>query len=103
MIMNYLAEGELHPFQILNKQYITKTLVSYDTLFRLVQTLVELEKFKIDVTPSQWLRHRLWELVTEIENEGGEVRLHDIVHSLYSDPKVVSSELPPCLSRCGYS
>lgn len=84
-ILEFLQEGELHPYQIVGKKYINKALSSYDTVFRLVQVLGELRKFQIDITPSQWLRHRLYEIWKE---QGDDFNLGKTVHNLYHDPKV---------------
>ncbi|KAM7190995.1 hypothetical protein V8F20_009533 [Naviculisporaceae sp. PSN 640] len=84
-ILEFLQEGELHPYQIVGKKYINKGLASYDTVFRLVQVLGELRKFQIDITPSQWLRHRLYEIWKE---QGDDFNLGRTVHNLYHDPKV---------------
>ncbi|KAK3374580.1 hypothetical protein B0H63DRAFT_400251 [Podospora didyma] len=86
-ILRYLKEGELHPYQIVAKPYINKSLVSYDTLFRLVQVLEELAKFNTDVSPSQWLRQRLHEISVE---QGDSFNLGKTVHDLYHDPKVTT-------------
>ncbi|KAL1840001.1 hypothetical protein VTJ49DRAFT_918 [Mycothermus thermophilus] len=65
-ILKFLEDGELHPYQLVGKAWINHRITNYDTLFRLAQLLSEeLPKFKLDVTPSQWLRHRIAELHTE--------------------------------------
>ncbi|KAL2123723.1 hypothetical protein VTJ04DRAFT_88 [Mycothermus thermophilus] len=65
-ILKFLKDGELHPYQLIGKAYINHRITNYDTLFRLAQLLSEeLPKFKLDVTPSQWLRHRICELFEE--------------------------------------
>ncbi|KAK0647170.1 hypothetical protein B0T16DRAFT_173151 [Cercophora newfieldiana] len=86
-VLKFLADGKLHPYQIFGKQYVNKSLANYDTLYRLVQILEELEKFKIDITPSQWLRQRLCELCAEM---GDDFSLPKTVHDLYHDPKVMA-------------
>ncbi|KAK1827014.1 hypothetical protein QBC39DRAFT_185612 [Podospora conica] len=86
-ILKFLEEGELHPFQIMGKEHVRKTLANYDKLFRMTQILDELTKFKIDVTPSQWLRHRLCEV---LEEKGDKFDLAQTVNDLYHDPKVVA-------------
>ncbi|KAK3681103.1 hypothetical protein B0T22DRAFT_388587 [Podospora appendiculata] len=86
-ILRFLQEGELHPYQILGKPYVNKQLTNYDTLFRMVQVLEELQKFAIDITPSQWLRQRLCEVCVEM---GDNFNLAKTIHDLYHDPKVVS-------------
>ncbi|KAK4215520.1 hypothetical protein QBC37DRAFT_281555 [Rhypophila decipiens] len=84
-ILEFLRDGELHPYQLVGKKYMTKGLGSYDTVFRLVQVLGELRKFQIDITPTQWLRHRLYEVWKE---KGDSFSLSKTVHNLYHDPKV---------------
>ncbi|KAK5655324.1 hypothetical protein OQA88_5891 [Cercophora sp. LCS_1] len=86
-ILKFLEQGEFHPYQLIGKKYLTKTFLNYDTLFRMVQILDELGKFKIDITPSQWLRQRLHEVC---EEQGDEFNLAKTVHDLYHDPKVIS-------------
>jgi hypothetical protein len=84
-ILKYLRDGEVHPYQIVGKQWITKSLIGYDTLFRMVQILDELPKFNIDMLPSQWLRQRLHEIHLE---KGASFDLSKTIHDLYHDPKV---------------
>lgn len=86
-ILKFLEEGELHPFQIMGKEHVKKALGNYDKLFRMTQILDELTKFAIDVTPSQWLRHRLCEV---LEEQGDKFDLAHTVNDLYHDPKVVA-------------
>ncbi|KAK4443255.1 hypothetical protein QBC34DRAFT_417327 [Podospora aff. communis PSN243] len=86
-ILKFLAEGELHPYQIFGKEHVNRQLANYDTLYRMVQILEELAKFNIDVTPSQWLRQRLYEIYMEL---GDEFNLSKTVQDLYHDPKVMS-------------
>lgn len=86
-ILKFLEEGELHPFQIMGKEHVKKGLANYDKLFRMTQILDELTKFSIDVTPSQWLRHRLCEV---LEEQGDKFDLAHTVNDLYHDPKVVA-------------
>jgi len=86
-ILKFLVEGELHPYQIVGKQYVNRQLANYDTLYRMVQILEELAKFNIDMTPSQWLRQRLHEVCLET---GDEFNLAKTVHDLYHDPKVIA-------------
>lgn len=86
-ILKFLEEGELHPFQIMGKDHVKKALGNYDKLFRMTQILDELTKFAINVTPSQWLRHRLCEV---LEEQGDKFDLAHTVNDLYHDPKVVA-------------
>ncbi|OIW22722.1 hypothetical protein CONLIGDRAFT_586657 [Coniochaeta ligniaria NRRL 30616] len=84
-VLKYLREGPLHPLQIIAKPFITKKVFNYDTIHRLVQILDELLKFKIDVTPAQWVRHRLHQKFLE---KGDEFNLDEEIDALYHDPKV---------------
>lgn len=87
-IFEFLEQGEISPYQLLGKQYVQSGkggITSYDTLFRLSETLAELSKFKLDITPVEWLRHRLWELM---ESEGNKFNLSKTIHDFYHDPKL---------------
>lgn len=87
-IFEFLDEGEISPYQLLGKPYVQTGkggITSYDTLFRLSETLSALEKFKLDITPVEWLRHRLWELFSA---EGSRFNLSKTIHDFYRDPKL---------------
>ncbi|KAB5518003.1 hypothetical protein GE09DRAFT_978723 [Coniochaeta sp. 2T2.1] len=84
-VLKYLREGPIHPLQIIAKRFVTKKLFNYDTIHRLVQILDELLKFKIDVTPAQWVRHRLHQKFLE---KGEDFSLDEEVDALYHDSKV---------------
>ncbi|KAL0931484.1 uncharacterized protein CTRU02_214219 [Colletotrichum truncatum] len=87
LIMKFLKEGNFNPYQLISKKYITQRLVSYDTVFRLADTLKNLEGFKtLDITPLEWLRQRLHELIIE---SGPEFNLAKIIHDFYHDRKYV--------------
>ena len=87
-ILEFLDKGEISPYQLLSKNY-THTgkgaITSYDTLFRLCESLSELSKFKLDVTPVEWLRHRLYEIMLE---RGPNFNVAKIIHDFYHDPKL---------------
>lgn len=86
LVLEFLANGEFHPYQLMAKHLINKTYTGYDNLYRMVQVLHELARFKqLDVTPSQWLRHRLHEMH---EEQGDKFNLGKAVENLYSDPKL---------------
>ncbi|KAK3950050.1 hypothetical protein QBC32DRAFT_24833 [Pseudoneurospora amorphoporcata] len=86
LILEFLANGEFHPYQLMAKHLINKAYTGYDNLYRMVQVLQELARFKqLDVTPSQWLRHRLHEMHEEL---GDKFNLGKAVENLYSDPKL---------------
>ncbi|PSR81102.1 hypothetical protein BD289DRAFT_454939 [Coniella lustricola] len=84
-IVDFLQNGAIHPYQLLGKKFITKALVSYDTIFRLAQVLEELPKLNIDVNPVDWVRERMHELYLE---EGESFSLAKTVHELYHDAKL---------------
>ncbi|KFA77493.1 hypothetical protein S40288_04263 [Stachybotrys chartarum IBT 40288] len=87
-ILEFLEHGDISPYQLLNKSYMyggKGGITSYDTLFRLADTLSELAKFKLDITPLEWLRHRLHELVLE---DGQHFNLAKTMHQFYNDPKL---------------
>ncbi|KAK3400919.1 hypothetical protein B0T20DRAFT_495099 [Sordaria brevicollis] len=86
LVLEFLANGEFHPYQLMAKHLINKAYTGYDNLYRMVQVLEELKRFKqLDVTPSQWLRHRLHEIHEEL---GDKFNLGKAVEGLYSDPKL---------------
>ncbi|KAK3937984.1 hypothetical protein QBC46DRAFT_171470 [Diplogelasinospora grovesii] len=93
-IIKFLQEGDLHPYQILAKPFITERLTHYDTVFRMVQVLEELPKFSIDMSPSQWLRQRLHEIYTEM---GDNFNLAKTIHHMYHDAKVQALRI-----KCGF-
>ena len=85
-------EKQISPYQLLGKRFMHSSkggITSYDTLFRLCETLSELSKFHLDVTPVDWLRQRLHELMVE-KDSGGErnFNLPKTVHDFYHDPKL---------------
>lgn len=85
--LKFLQRGDFHPFQIVGKQWVTPSLVHYDTIFRMVATLEELAKFKMDVTPLQWLRQRLHEIYTDRPKD---FKLDRVVAKMYHDPKLAN-------------
>jgi hypothetical protein len=87
-ILSFLDEGEINPYQLLSKRYTksaTGSIISYDTLFRLAETLSELSKFNLKVKPVEWLRHRLHELIVE---KGPAFNYTATIHSFYHDEKL---------------
>ncbi|KAJ0104385.1 hypothetical protein J7T55_011170 [Diaporthe amygdali] len=84
-IMTFLQKTDFHPYQLVGKKWITKGLVSYDTIFRLAQVIEELPKLGVDVTPVAWVRQRMHELSVE---QGENFSLAKTVHELYHDPKL---------------
>lgn len=84
-ILKFLENSDFHPYQLVNKKFITKGLVNYDTVFRLAQVVEELPKLNVDVTPVEWIRERMHELH---EEQGDSFNLNKTVHELYHDPKL---------------
>lgn len=89
-IMDFLHKTDFHPYQLVNKKFVNKALVSYDTIFRLAQVVDELPKLNVDVTPLEWVRERMHELY---EEQGDSFNLSRIVHELYHDPKLKALRL----------
>ncbi|KAK2605902.1 hypothetical protein QQS21_003742 [Conoideocrella luteorostrata] len=89
-ILEFLEEGEISPYQLLAKQYTHTgkgTITAYDTLFRMCETLGELAKFRLDISPIEWLRHRLHEIIQE---EGVNFNYSKTMHDFYHDPKLAA-------------
>lgn len=84
-ILEFLQKGPIHPYQLVGKKFISKALISYDTVFRLAQVIEELPKFGVDIPPVDWIRERLYELHIE---EGEKFTLSRTVHDLYRDRKL---------------
>ncbi|PHH59106.1 hypothetical protein CDD81_3801 [Ophiocordyceps australis] len=87
-ILEFLESGEISPYQLVAKKFMNTgkgAIISYDTLFRLCETLSELAKFNLDVTPVEWLRHRLHEIKVE---KGSGFNVSRTVHDFYHDPKL---------------
>lgn len=89
-IMDFLHNADFHPYQLVSKKFVTKGLVSYDTIFRLAQVVEELPKLGVDVTPVEWVRERMHELY---EEQGDNFSLSRTVHELYHDPKLKTLRL----------
>ncbi|KZZ99613.1 hypothetical protein AAL_02185 [Moelleriella libera RCEF 2490] len=89
-ILEFLEEGDISPYQLLSKKYTHTgkgTITAYDTLFRMCETLGELAKFRLDISPVEWLRHRLHELIHEL---GADFNYSKIMHDFYHDPKLAA-------------
>lgn len=90
-IMAFLDNADFHPYQLVGKKFMSKGLVSYDTIFRLAQVIDELPKLfaklKVDMTANDWVRERMHELYTE---HGEFFSLSKTVHELYHDPKLMA-------------
>ncbi|KAF5576104.1 hypothetical protein FPCIR_12784, partial [Fusarium pseudocircinatum] len=89
-ILEFHENGPISPHQLLSKKYIQPgkgSITSYDTLFRLAETISELEKFNLDISPVDWMRQRLHEL---IEVQGANFNLPRIIHEFYHDSKLAA-------------
>lgn len=89
-ILEFHETGPISPYQLLSKKYTQSGkggITSYDTLFRLSETMSELEKFKLDIEPVEWMRQRLHELILA---EGASFNLPRTVHDFYHDPKLTA-------------
>ncbi|OAQ73498.2 hypothetical protein VFPPC_01198 [Pochonia chlamydosporia 170] len=87
-ILEFLREGEISPYQLLSKQYTHTgkgTITAYDTVFRMCETLSELAKYRLDISPVEWLRQRFHELILE---KGANFNYSKIMHDFYHDPKL---------------
>lgn len=89
-IMKFMDTADFHPYQLVGKKFITKSLLSYDTIFRLAQVIEELPKVHAklgitNITPLDWVRERMHELYVE---QGEAFSLSRTVHELYHDPKL---------------
>ncbi|ORY63474.1 uncharacterized protein BCR38DRAFT_410390 [Pseudomassariella vexata] len=87
-VLDYLKEGEFHPYQYVGKEMMQKfykTFINYDTMFRLVNVHEELKKFDLDVTPLEWLRHRMHEVSVA---QGDKFSLSKYTHDLYHDARL---------------
>ncbi|KAI0834481.1 hypothetical protein F5Y06DRAFT_155460 [Hypoxylon sp. FL0890] len=84
-IIDFLRNEKWHPYQFVGKEMMNKfykTFINYDTMFRLVNVHEELKKFDLDVTPIEWLRQRMYDLV---EAQGDRFSLSRTTHDLYHD------------------
>ncbi|KAI1060847.1 hypothetical protein LB506_007475 [Fusarium annulatum] len=89
-ILEFHEKGPISPYQLLGKRYIQAGkggITSYDTLFRLSETISELEKFNLDISPVDWMRQRLHEL---IQTQGHNFNLPRTIHDFYHDSKLTS-------------
>ncbi|KAM6505462.1 hypothetical protein FSOLCH5_014679 [Fusarium solani] len=98
-ILEFHEQGPVSPYQLLSKKYIQSGkggITSYDALFRLSETMPELEKFKLDIQPIEWMRQRLHELILA---EGASFNLPRTIHDFYHDPKLTAlrPSAKPCL------
>lgn len=88
-ILKFLENGEISPYQLLSKPFLQMgngTITSYNTLYRLCETLDALAEYKMDVKPVDWLRKRLYELSSE---QGAMFSLSKTICDFYHDTKLV--------------
>ncbi|KAH7461600.1 hypothetical protein BFJ63_vAg19059 [Fusarium oxysporum f. sp. narcissi] len=89
-ILEFHEKGPISPYQLLGKRYIEAGkggITSYNALFRLAETISELEKFNSDVSPVDWMRQRLDEL---IQTQGDKFNLPRTLEHFYNDTKLAS-------------
>ncbi len=89
-ILKFLEQGAISPYQLLSKRFMSVgkgSITSYDTLFRLCETIEALANYKTDVEPVDWLRQRLHEL---IEAQGTGFNFSKTIHDFYNDPKLAA-------------
>ncbi|KAI3571479.1 hypothetical protein IWW34DRAFT_874073 [Fusarium oxysporum f. sp. albedinis] len=75
-ILEFHEQGPVSPYQLLSKKYTQSGkggITSYDTLFRLSETMSELEKFNLDIQPFEWI-----------------FNLPRTIHDFYHDPKLTA-------------
>ncbi|XWW97925.1 hypothetical protein V2A60_005921 [Cordyceps javanica] len=87
-ILKFLEQGPISPYQLLSKRFMSVgkgSITSYDTLFRLCETIDTLANYKMDVEPVEWLRQRLYEL---IEAQGTSFNFSKTMHDFYNDAKL---------------
>ncbi|KAI3572145.1 hypothetical protein IWW34DRAFT_893198 [Fusarium oxysporum f. sp. albedinis] len=89
-ILEFHEKGPISSYQLLGKRYIQGVIggiTSYNTLFRLSETISELEKFNLDISPVDWIRQRLHEL---IQTQGHNFNLPRTLEHFYNDSKLTS-------------
>jgi hypothetical protein len=86
VITEFLKNGEISPFQLLNKEFINSGNIfkCFLRLFRLANTLRQLSTKDIGIKPVQWLRHRLYELINE---QGDDFNLANTIMNFHKDKK----------------
>ncbi|TEA14446.1 hypothetical protein C8034_v003312 [Colletotrichum sidae] len=92
-ILAFLRDASFSPYQLVSKKYMSPKLASYDTVFRLADTLGSLGELpSLDVAPLEWLRHRLHEIIVQHETDpdkDGKFNLAKTIHDFYHDSKLV--------------
>ncbi|KAL2752351.1 hypothetical protein ACRALDRAFT_1072316 [Sodiomyces alcalophilus JCM 7366] len=90
-MLEFLEKSTFHPFQLVAKKYMdAKRLAAFDTLFRLAETIRTLSTNGLDVTPEEWLRHRLQQIITETEAAGLPFDLARTIATFYNDPQMTA-------------
>lgn len=84
-ILKFLEDGPIHPYQIVGKRWMTRGITTYHSLFRLANTIEELENFKIGVKPVDWLRQRLYDIM---QAESDRFSLANTMKDMYNDEKL---------------
>jgi hypothetical protein len=98
-ILKFLEDGELHPYQLVGKQWINYRITNYDALFRLAQLLTEeLPRMNLDIKPSEWLRQRLHELYLE---KGDKFDVASWIGKAYHDSKIEALRAKNGFARVG--
>ncbi|KAF5985953.1 hypothetical protein FBULB1_2685 [Fusarium bulbicola] len=96
--LKFLKKCPISPCQLLGKRYIKRGIKAFDALFRLSETISELEKFNLDVSPVDWLRQRLHELIL---SQGAEFKLTKALQSFHNDSKIINLRLKNGLDERG--
>ncbi|CZR49736.1 uncharacterized protein FPRO_14787 [Fusarium proliferatum ET1] len=86
-ILKFHEEGTISPHQLLGKKYIQGGITSFQALFRLSETISELEKFNLGISPADWMRQRLHEL---IQTQRHNFNLRRTIQHFYNDSKLTS-------------
>ncbi|KAG4277378.1 hypothetical protein FPRO04_14130 [Fusarium proliferatum] len=89
-ILDFHKNGPISPYQLLGKKYIEcgyGGITSFSTLLSLSETIWELGKFKLDVSPADWMRQRLHEL---IQTEGHKFNLARAIRNFHDDTKLTA-------------
>jgi hypothetical protein len=86
--LEFLENGEISPYQLLNKEYTQSCKAMFQSqarLFIVADTLRQLSMFDIGIKPVQWLRHRLHELTQE---EGKDFNFATTIDSFGNDKEL---------------
>ncbi|GKU13866.1 unnamed protein product, partial [Fusarium langsethiae] len=64
-ILEFHALGPVSPYQLLGKKFTNCSITSVKALFRLSKTIAELKKYNLDISPVEWMRQRLHEIMQD--------------------------------------